>query len=50
MNTRNIITTEQAAEIERQHNVCVDIEAMQYNNESRDAEYGWLPIPAEWLL
>ena len=49
MNTQNTITKEQATEIEQQHNVCVDIETMQYDNESHDAETGWMPIPEDWI-
>ena len=40
------ITQEQSIEIERQYNVCIDIETMQYNNESHDAETGWMPMPS----
>ncbi len=35
--------------LEQGHNIFIDGKTQQYNRQSRDAVYGWLPIPAEWL-
>jgi len=44
------MTKEMAEKIEIEHNVYVDRETMQYNvGGGHDAEYGWLPIPKEWI-
>ena len=49
MNTQNTMTAEQAQQIEQTHNVCVDIDTMQYNNDSHDSTYGWYMIPQAWI-
>lgn len=43
------MTIEQALGIEQKHNVYVDSETMQYNQDGHDAVYGWRPIPKEWI-
>lgn len=38
-----------AIEIEQIHNVFVDAETEQYNHTGYDEEYGWEPVPEEWI-
>jgi len=39
------------ADLEIKHNVYIEIinEQIMYNRESRDAIYGWYPIPNKWF-
>ena len=40
-----------ADQVERRHNVYVDIPTQQYNvGGGHDAETGWMPIPLEWKI
>ena len=41
------MTNDQKQQLERDHNVVIDIDTMQYN--TNDTEYGWQPIPTEWV-
>ena len=41
------LTKDQAETIATEHNVIVDYTTSQYNQD--DTEYGWQPIPEEWL-
>ena len=43
------ITAEQARRLERERNVYIDIETASYTTGERDDEYGWLPVPGDWL-
>ena len=43
------INQEKAEEIEKLHNVYVDIEKILYNNDGPEEVYGWHPIPKEWM-
>lgn len=44
------LTSEQAQQIEHDHNVYVDADTMQYTVDGgRDAIYGWMPIPQDWI-
>jgi len=40
---------EKAQEIEQEHNVYVDANMEMYTNGERNDNYGWMPIPEEWL-
>ena len=41
------LTADQKQQLERDHNVVIDIDTMQYN--TNDTEYGWQPIPTDWV-
>ena len=49
-NHANSITQDHVEQIETEQNVYIDAEKLQYNRDSRDAEYGWESIPSEWLI
>lgn len=38
-----------ATAIEQQHNVYVDAETEMYTHGEREDEYGWMPVPQEWI-
>ena len=42
--------SDQIRHLEITHNVFIDPDTMQFNRDSQDAEYGWEPIPSDWLL
>lgn len=35
--------------IERMHNVTIDETGEFFNNNDLDTDYGWYPVPTEWL-
>ena len=39
----------QTKHLEIEHNIHIDIESMQYTTGERDDDYGWAPIPQEWI-
>ena len=44
------MTNEELAKmIKDEHNVNVDIKSMMYTHGDIDDDYGWIPIPEEWL-
>ena len=44
------LTEDQIIAIEQAHNVWIDTETLQYNvGGGYDAEYGWVPLPTEWI-
>ena len=43
------LTKEMVEYLERKHNVYIDAETNVFNLDSRDAIYGWIPIPKEWI-
>ena len=36
--------------IERRRNVVIDHKTEMYSHGTREDEYGWMPIPDEWIL
>ena len=44
-----MLTPEQVKELEQNNNVFIDAASGQYNRESREAVYGWQPLPPEWM-
>lgn len=48
MNDVKKLNEDQIIELEQEHNICIDRETLQYNNDSHDAQYGWEPLPEEW--
>lgn len=43
------LTQEQALQMERLQNVYIDIDNEMYTRGDRDYQYGWAPIPQEWI-
>lgn len=43
------MTQEQATAIEQQHNVYVDADSEMMTSGERYDEYGWEPVPKEWI-
>lgn len=35
--------------IEKEHNVTIDLTADMYTTGDIDDDYGWMPVPQEWV-
>jgi hypothetical protein len=35
--------------IEKEHNVCVDPEIDMFTTGDRSDDYGWMPVPQQWI-
>jgi len=44
------LTEDQIISIEQDHNVCIDRDTLQYNQDNIDAVYGWDILPENWIL
>ncbi len=43
------LSEDQARQLEQEHNVYIDTGSMMYTRGEREDDYGWEPIPSEWL-
>jgi len=43
------MTLDQQHQIEWDHNVVIDADALMCNHGDVDDDYGWVPIPLDWL-
>lgn len=44
------LTREKAKELEKRHDVYIDIAACAYNYHGYNSTTGWLPIPLKWFI
>lgn len=44
------LTKKKAKELEKEHNVYIDIATLSYNYHGYDVATGWLPIPLKWFV